>query len=220
MTHNSPLTSRLTSEDRSLLQSIGTRLRLVLQGKEDDAQDDVDRRDELGILANMVNRVSRELRNSRRRDQRQREELEERLRELRSAYVTQEGLLATIRELSTPILNIYDGVLLLPIVGGLDNSRANLVLNALLHTIETTRSQVVILDITGVPAMDTYVANVLLQAARATSLLGAQVILCGISPEVAQVVVGLGINLSALRPSSDLQQALQQALTLIGHRII
>ena len=180
---------------------------------------DIDRRDELGILANMINRVAKELRNSRRRDAEQRRELEQRLAELHGAYATQHQLLATIKELSTPVLSIYEGVLLLPVVGFLHSARAAHIIGALLEKISATSAQVLILDITGVPTIDTQVANVLLQAARAAALLGSRVILCGISPEVAQVVVSLGIDLSTLRPSSDLQSALQQALQLVGHQI-
>ncbi|NOK58195.1 MAG: Anti-anti-sigma regulatory factor (antagonist of anti-sigma factor) [Chloroflexi bacterium AL-W] len=203
----------LTDEDRALIQIIGSNLRHIIQGHRIQAQE-FDRRDELGILANMVNRVAKELHNSRQRDQRQREEIERQLGELRSAHETQERLLSTIRDLSTPILNIHQGVLLLPIIGFLDTSRAEHVITTLLGRITTIQAHVIILDVTGVHTLDTQVANVLLQAARAVELLGARVILCGISPEVAQVVVSLGIDLSTLTPSSNLQEALATALRL------
>ena len=210
--------SNLTDEDRSIIQIIGSNLRHIIQGRRIETQE-FDRRDELGILANMVNRVSKELYNSRQRDQRQRQEIERQLGELRIAHETQERLLSTIRDLSTPILNIHQGVLLLPIIGFLDSARAEHVISTLLDRIATTQAQVVILDITGVHTLDTQVANVLLQAAQATDLLGARVILCGVSPEVAQVVISLGIDLSTLTPSSDLQAALETALRLTGYRI-
>ena len=210
--------SNLTDEDRSIIQIIGSNLRHIIQGRRIETQE-FDRRDELGILANMVNRVAKELYNSRQRDQRQRQEIERQLGELREAHETQERLLSTIRDLSTPVLNIHQGVLLLPIIGFLDSSRAEHVISTLLDRIATTQSEVVILDITGVHTLDTQVANVLLQAAQATELLGARVILCGVSPEVAQVVVSLGIDLSTLTPSSDLKAALDAALRLTGYRV-
>ncbi|MEM8534019.1 MAG: STAS domain-containing protein [Chloroflexota bacterium] len=210
--------SNLTDEDRSLIQRIGSNLRHIIRGRPIQAQES-DRRDELGILANMVNRVARELHNSRQRDQQQREEIERQLLELRNAHETQERLLSTIRELSTPILSIQEGVLLLPIIGFLDTSRAEHVITILLERVTTTQAYVIILDVTGVHTLDTQVANVLLQAARSVELLGARVILCGISPEVAQVVVSLGIDLSTLTPSSDLQAALTTALRLTDKRI-
>ena len=210
--------SNLTDEDRSIIQIIGSNLRHIIQGRRIETQE-FDRRDELGILANMVNRVAKELYNSRQRDQRQRQEIERQLGELREAHETQERLLSTIRDLSTPVLNIHQGVLLLPIIGFLDSSRAEHVISTLLDRIATTQSEVVILDITGVHTLDTQVANVLLQAAQATELLGARVILCGVSPEVAQVVISLGIDLSTLTPSSDLQAALDAALRLTGYRV-
>ena len=210
--------SRLTSEDRALIQAIGSRLRHIIQGRDVEIQD-VDRRDELGVLANMVNRAAKELRNSRRRDEQQRREIEQRLEELRAANETQQQLLSTIKELSTPILNIYQGILLLPIVGVLDSARAAHAINTLLERISAAHAQVVILDITGVPVIDTQVANVLLQASRAAGLLGSRVILCGISPEVAQVVISLGIDFSALKPTSDLQAALVYALHLVNRHI-
>lgn len=210
--------SNLTDEDRSLIQRIGSNLRHIIRGRPIQVEES-DRRDELGILANMVNRVARELHNSRQRDQRQREEIERQLVELRNAHETQERLLSTIRELSTPILNIQEGILLLPIIGFLDTSRAEHVINTLLDHVTTTQAYVTILDVTGVHTLDTQVANVLLHAARSVELLGGRVILCGISPEVAQVVVSLGIDLSTLTPSSDLQAALTAALRLTDKRI-
>lgn len=205
----------LTREDRALAQAIGSQLRQLIQGK-DVAPLTVHRRDELGILANMVNRVAKELQLSRRRDEQQRRELEQRLAELQEAQAIQTRLTETISELSTPILNIYDGILLLPLVGAIDSARAAQVIDTLLDRIAVTRAQVVILDITGVPSVDTQVASVLLKTAQAAALLGARVILCGITPEVAQVIVGLGIDLMTLTPSSDLRTALVQALHLVG----
>jgi len=210
--------SRLSLDDRRLIQAIGSRLRQIIQGVKIDAED-VPRRDELGILANMVNRVAKELYQTRQRDLAQRQEIEQRLEELRLAHTRQEHLLATIRDLSSPVLNIYGGVLLLPIIGALDNERAQHAISTLLEKTAQTRARVVILDVTGAHTIDTHVANVLIQAARAVGLLGAQVIVCGITPEIAQVVVSLGIDLKAMTPMGDLQAALHMALHLLGRRI-
>ncbi len=210
--------SLLTPEDLALIRAIASHLRMIMQGKEIKPLQS-DRRDELGILANIVGRAAKELSHSRRRDQQQRQELEQRLAELQSAHEVQQQMLSTIKELSTPILNIYEGILLLPIVGALDTARTNHVIETLLDKISTTRARIVILDITGVSTMDTQVADVLIRAARAAALLGSRVILCGISPQVAQVVVSLGIDLGAMMPAADLQAALLRALGLLGYYI-
>jgi rsbT co-antagonist protein RsbR len=214
MIDNSSGHSRLSPDDRLLIQALGSRLRRIINDEEAESID-IDRRDELGILANMVNRVAKELRNSRRRDTRRREELEQRLEELRAAHATQERLLATIRELSTPVLSIYDGVLLLPLIGSIDSARANDIIATLLEQTAVRQARSVIMDVTGLSTIDTQVANVLLQAAQAAQLLGARVILCGLTPHVAQVIVSLGIDLNALTPCVDLQSAIQQAVRLV-----
>jgi len=210
--------SQLTREDRLLIQSLANRLRRILLDQEIDMVE-IDRRDELGVLASMVNRVAKELRNTRRHNAERQQELEARLAELHQAHETQQRLARTIKELSTPILNIYEGVLLLPLIGVLDGERASHAITTLLMRITEMQGRIVILDITGVPTVDTNVANVLMQAAQAASLLGARVILCGIRPEVAQVAVNLGINFSTLTPCHDLQAAIQQALLLTGGQI-
>ena len=213
-----PPKPRLSIEDRRLIQSIGNRLRQIIQGVNVEAED-VPRRDELGILANMVNRIAKELYQTRQRDLAQRQEIEQRLEELRTAHEMQEHLLSTIRDLSSPVLNIYSGVLLLPIIGALDSDRAQHAISLLLGRIGETRARVVIIDVTGAPTIDTEVANVLIRAAQAVGLLGSRVILCGITPEIAQVVVSLGIDLGGLNPQRDLQAALMAALRMVSHRI-
>lgn len=204
--------------DRADLRKIGSNLRRILQGE--DLLDISQRRDELGIITNLVIRVAKEVRNSRRRDEDQRRKLQLQFDELRKAQEQEERLMYTIRELSTPILNIHRGILLLPIIGAMDSNRASAMINTLLQRIEGTRAQVVILDITGMPVVDTQVANVILQAAQAAQLLGSKVLLCGMTPDVAQVIVNLGINLDTLTPSSDLDAALEQAFTLIGLKVV
>lgn len=121
-----------------------------------------------------------------------------------------------IRELSTPIIPLYEGVLALPLVGTIDSYRASQVLETLLTGISEQQAAVVIIDITGVPVVDTGVAHHLLQAARAARLLGAQVVLVGIGPEIAQTLTQLGADLSGITTRANLQAGVQYALELMG----
>jgi rsbT co-antagonist protein RsbR len=117
-----------------------------------------------------------------------------------------------LAELSTPLLRIGAGALVLPLVGSLDSYRAGRVVETLLRTIEEQRTDLVILDITGVPIVDTQVANVLLQTARAVRLLGARIVLTGIRPDVAQTIVALGVDLGDIITRADLQEGIKYAL--------
>ncbi len=119
---------------------------------------------------------------------------------------------AAIRELSTPLMPIADDVVVMPIVGNVDSTRAQQIMETLLEGVAEHRAEVSILDITGVRVVDTQVANALLQAARAVKLLGAKVVLTGISPEIAQTLVSLGTDLSELVMRSSLQRGIAYAL--------
>ena len=121
-----------------------------------------------------------------------------------------------VRELSTPIVPIYEGILALPLVGAIDDQRANEINEQLLEAIVQYQAEHVIIDITGVLVMDTNTTNLLLMTARAVSLLGSRVILVGISPEVAQTVVSLGSNLHDMKTLSNLQAGLAYALSENG----
>jgi rsbT co-antagonist protein RsbR len=120
---------------------------------------------------------------------------------------------AALRELSTPLIPVSDDVLAMPLIGAVDSTRARDVLDKLLTGLGASRAHTVILDITGVPLVDTQVANVLIRAAQAAQLLGAQVVLTGMRPEVAQTVVGLGINLDSLVTRSSLQTGIAYAMS-------
>jgi anti-anti-sigma factor len=124
---------------------------------------------------------------------------------------------STIQELSTPIIPINDQILVLPLVGAIDTTRAQQIMEAMLGAIVQQRAQVLIVDITGIAVVDTQVANYLLQSAQAVQLLGAQVILVGISPEVAQTIVQLGIDLSSIITRSTLKEGLRVAAAGIDH---
>jgi PAS domain S-box-containing protein len=118
---------------------------------------------------------------------------------------------ATLAELSTPLIPISDEVVVMPLIGALDDRRMQQVLEALLHGVEQRKARTAILDITGVPVIDTHVANGLILAAQAVRLLGARVILTGIRPEVAQTLIGLGVNLDNLITHSTLQSGIAYA---------
>jgi PAS domain S-box-containing protein len=119
---------------------------------------------------------------------------------------------ATLQELSTPLIPISDQVMVMPLVGALDSRRTQQILDTLLKGIAASHAAVAILDITGVPVVDTHVANALIYAARSVKLLGAQVVLSGIRPEVAQTLVGLGVELTGIVTSSTLQNGIAYAL--------
>lgn len=122
------------------------------------------------------------------------------------------GQAATLAELSTPLIPITDTVMVMPLIGTVDSRRAQQVIETLLNGIAASRAVTAILDITGVPVVDTQVANALLRAAQAVKLLGAQVVLSGIRPEVAQTLTGLGVDLGGIITSSSLQRSVAYAL--------
>ncbi|HEU5088301.1 MAG TPA: STAS domain-containing protein, partial [Roseiflexaceae bacterium] len=107
---------------------------------------------------------------------------------------------------------ISDDVMVMPLIGAVDSRRAQQVLQALLEGTASRNARTVILDITGVPVVDTQVANALIGAARALRLLGAQVVLTGIRPEVAQTMVGLGVDLGSVTTRSSLQSGIAFAI--------
>ncbi len=135
----------------------------------------------------------------------------ETLQELQESIDAREALEQTIQGLSSPVLPVLDGVLVMPLIGVIDSERATLLVTALLSAIEQHDARIVLMDVTGVPIIDTQVARVLLQAADAARLLGAEPILVGIRPELAQTIVGLGLDLSRLKTQADLQSGIRYA---------
>lgn len=134
------------------------------------------------------------------------------LAELREALAARDQLSATVRQLSSPVLPVLDEILVVPLIGAIDSERAALLTSDLLSAVERYRARYVLLDVTGVPVVDTLVARVLIEAASAVRLLGADVALVGIRPELAQTIVGLGVDLSALTSYADLQAGLSRFL--------
>ena len=123
-----------------------------------------------------------------------------------------------IRELSTPVLQVRDRLLILPIIGGLDTARARQLTEQLLGAIQPNRARVVVIDITGVAAIDLNVANHLVQTVEAARLMGASAIITGLSSKIAQTLVDLGVDLSMMKTVGDLQGGLEEADRLIGYR--
>jgi PAS domain S-box-containing protein len=123
-----------------------------------------------------------------------------------------------ILELSTPVIQVWDKVLVLPIIGTLDSGRAARLTEGLLERIAQDQAEVVILDISGVPAIDTQVAQHLLRTVQAATLMGAASVMSGVRPETAQAMVHLGIDMGQLRSRGTLRDALQLALQMVRER--
>lgn len=119
---------------------------------------------------------------------------------------------AALRELSTPLIPIADDIVIMPLIGTIDSGRAQMVLETLLDGIAYHHAHIVILDVTGVTLVDTQVAQALVRAARAVKLLGAQIVLTGIQPQIAQTLIHLGADLSDIRTQSTLQRGMSYAL--------
>lgn len=134
--------------------------------------------------------------------------IEKREKQLHLTIADLQASQRTIRELSAPIIPVAAHILVAPLIGAIDSNRATTFTDMVLTAVEKQRTRMVILDITGVPIIDTQVAQALVQTADAIRLLGAQVTLVGIRPEVAQTVVGLGVDLSDIQTYRDLEQAL------------
>jgi rsbT co-antagonist protein RsbR len=125
-----------------------------------------------------------------------------------------------IRELSTPVLQVRERLLILPIIGVIDPQRARQVTEQLLRGIRANRAKVVVIDITGVPSVDSTVANHLVQTVDASRLMGATVIVTGLSSEIAQTLVTIGVDLSKMKTVGDLQGGIEEAERLLGYKVI
>lgn len=125
----------------------------------------------------------------------------------------------TIREISTPAIKLWDGIVILPVIGVVDSLRAQQMMDRMLDKIMETSAKVIILDIQGVVAVDTAVANHLIKITKATKLMGCTCIISGISPAVAQSIVQLGINLGAINTNSTLNEALKEAFIQLNLQV-
>jgi rsbT co-antagonist protein RsbR len=140
---------------------------------------------------------------------------EQKLRELealaiRESIIEQQAL--SLNELSTPLLAISDHVVVMPLIGAIDSHRAQLIIESLLEGISQTSAEIAIIDITGVSIVDTQVANAIIRAAHAAQLLGARVVLTGIRPEIAQVMITLGVDLGNIVTLSTLHSGIAYSL--------
>ena len=149
----------------------------------------------------------------------------------RLALITTEAYIATreelvvrqqqeLLELSTPVVKLWDGILALPIIGTLDSSRTQVVMENLLQSVVATNSKFAIIDITGVPTVDTLVAQHLLKTITAARLMGAECIISGVRPQIAQTIVHLGINLEDVITKAKLSDAFALALQRSGRAVV
>jgi rsbT co-antagonist protein RsbR len=126
----------------------------------------------------------------------------------------------TIDELQTPVIQVWDGVLALPVVGSVDTARAQDMTEALLEKIVQTGSEIVILDITGVPLVDTAVAKHLLETVSAARLLGAEVLIVGLTSRIAMTLVHLGVDLAGVTTRTTMAKGLQLAFARLGLEVV
>ena len=149
----------------------------------------------------------------------------------RLALLTSEAYIATreelilrqqqeLMELSTPVVKLWEGILALPIIGTLDSARTQVVMENLLQAVVATNSRYAIIDITGVPTVDTLVAQHLLKTITAARLMGAECIISGVRPQIAQTIVHLGINLEDVTTRAKLSDALALALQMSGRSVV
>lgn len=127
---------------------------------------------------------------------------------------------STLQALSTPVVEVWPGILALPLVGTIDTARAKQITQNLLRRIRETQARVTILDITGVPLVDTRIANHLIKTIRAARLLGARGILAGISPEIADTLISLDVDFAGIDTYFSLRQALEAAINFLGLTIV
>jgi rsbT co-antagonist protein RsbR len=125
-----------------------------------------------------------------------------------------------IRELSTPVLQLRERLLILPIIGVIDPQRARQLTDQLLRAIRATRGKVVVIDLTGVAAMDSSIANHLVLTVEASRLLGATVIVTGLSPAIAKTLVNIGVDLGKMNTVGDLQGGIEEAERLLGYKVV
>jgi rsbT co-antagonist protein RsbR len=135
---------------------------------------------------------------------------EERLKEHQRAIV----------ELSTPVIKLWEGIITLPLIGVIDSNRAKQIMENLLQAIVETQASIAIIDITGVPMVDTEVADRLIRTVKAASLLGTRCMMVGIKPDIAQSIVNIGVDLTGVSTYSNLQAGLDVAFRQIGLRVV
>jgi len=173
-----------------------------------DARIESETEDDLSGIEAAIDLLIDDLTDELRQREKMQKEVEEKLSKIQEQQKTivqqQEDLL----ELSSPVSKVWDNILILPVIGTLDSQRTQIMMENLLQKIVDTGCTMAILDITGVPTVDTQVANHLLKTVTSARLLGAECIISGISPAIAQTIVHLGIDLSVIRTKATLQDAM------------
>lgn len=168
--------------------------------------------DDFSGVEQAINLLIEDLTHELKKSLQMKQEMEDKLRKIQDQQKIilqqQEDLL----ELSSPVSKVWENILILPVIGTLDSQRTQIMMENLLQKIVSTGCTTAILDITGVPTVDTQVANHLLKTVTAARLLGAECIVSGISPAIAQTIVHLGINLSNILTKATLQDAMIYAL--------
>jgi len=158
--------------------------------------------------------------NARLQEDREEKERERWLTELETKNTELQRYADTVLELSTPVIKLWKGVLLLPLVGVIDTARSQLILEQLLQAIVAAEARVAILDVTGVPLVDTTVAKSLMTAVSSAQMLGGEVIITGLSPETAQTLTKLAIDFSSIRFRGTLEAGILDALSMIGLAVV
>ncbi|MFC3882470.1 STAS domain-containing protein [Bacillus songklensis] len=125
-----------------------------------------------------------------------------------------------LQELSAPLIPVFDKITVMPLIGTIDTDRAKKIMENLLQGVVKHRAEVVLIDITGVPVVDTMVAHHIIQAAEAVRLVGAKCLLVGIRPEIAQTIVNLGINLNQIITKNSLKKGIEAALAITNRKIV
>lgn len=168
--------------------------------------------DDLTGVEEAINILIEDLTYELKQSKKMREELEEKLFKIEEQQKTIIRQQDDLLELSSPVTKVWDNILILPVIGTLDSQRAQIMMENLLQKIVDTGCTMSILDITGVPTVDTQVANHLLKTVTSARLLGADCIISGISPAIAQTIVHLGIDLSVIKTKATLQDAMIYAM--------
>jgi rsbT co-antagonist protein RsbR len=168
--------------------------------------------DDLTGIEQAINLLIDDLTHELKKSLKMKQEMEEKLKKIQDQQKTILQQQEDLMELSSPVSKVWENILILPVIGTLDSQRTQIMMENLLQKIVATGCTTAILDITGVPTVDTQVANHLLKTVTAARLLGAECIVSGISPAIAQTIVHLGINLSNILTKATLQDAMIYAL--------
>jgi rsbT co-antagonist protein RsbR len=163
----------------------------------------------LGALCGGINEMIGALQAEQERNEAYNRELEDNQRELEEKLRTIEQQRSAIRELSAPIMEVWEGILCLPIVGIMDSTRSADMTDALLRAVVAARARATIIDITGIEVMDTHTADHFIRMAKSVRLLGAECVLTGINPQIAQTVVHMGLQMAEIMSHRSLRDALQ-----------